>query len=245
MRKAAPSAVRPPGRPKWVDRRRNMTRSRPPQLRAFFFDLDGTLQDSEIVYVDAVWAALLKRGQAISREESLELVYGRAWTDVYQEVAARFPFVYEGIDEMEAAVREIFDDLAARRDLRIPGSLELLKRLAENYPVAVVSGSPRRDVARALESMKVTAEVRFFLGTEDYAPGKPDPICYLMAAGKLGVLPETCLVFEDSSAGVAAAKRAGMYCVALKREGAPFQDVDLADVVLDDLSQFDPESFRP
>jgi mannitol-1-/sugar-/sorbitol-6-phosphatase len=221
-----------------------MTKSQRPQIRAFLFDLDGTLRDSEVLYVDAVWAALLKRSQPIARDAALELVYGRAWTDIYEEVAGRFPRAYENIEEMGIVVREIFDGLAARRDIRIPGSIQLLKRLAQTYPVAVVSGAPRVDVGQALESMGIASNVRFFLGTEDYSPGKPDPICYLTAAGKLGVLPETCVVFEDSSAGIAAAKRAGMYCVALRREDAPPQDVALADAVLGDLAEFDPESFR-
>ena len=91
--------------------------------------------------------------------------------------------------------------------------------------------------------MGVEDVVRLFLGTEDYAEGKPDPACFLLAARMLAVPPESCLVFEDSAAGVIAAKAATMTCVALQRPGRPAQDVSLADEVLSDLADFRLEKY--
>ncbi|GAB4234160.1 MAG: sugar phosphatase [Acidobacteriota bacterium] len=213
------------------------------EIRAVFFDLDGTLMDSEVLYVDAVRIALLRRGRLLAPEEALELVYGRGWHEIYQEIQERWPGAYPDREEMENVVREIFQELEEQRDIAIPGSVELLHRLAQEFPVAVVSGSPRADVRRCLDQLGVLGDLQFFLGAEDYPAGKPDPSCYLKAAGILGVLPETCLVFEDSTAGVAAAKGAGMLCVALQRPNAPRQDVALADLVLDDLGKFDLAAF--
>lgn len=212
-------------------------------IKACFFDLDGTLQDSEVLYVDAVRIALLWEGHPISREDALELVYGRGWSDIFIDVNERFPSAYSEIEAMEEAVREIYLDLEGRRDISIPGSIALLKRLAESCPIAIVSGSPRADIARAIEILELGPCLQFFLGAEDYFPGKPNPICYLTAAARLGVGPEDCLVFEDSTAGISAAKGAGMYCVALKRKGAPEQDLRLADAVYEDLAEFSPETF--
>jgi beta-phosphoglucomutase-like phosphatase (HAD superfamily) len=144
---------------------------------------------------------------------------------------------------MEVAVREVFLELQQSRDIIIKSSVELLRGLAENYPVAVVSGSPRKDVARGIESLQIGSLLQFFLGAEDYHPGKPDPICYLTAAARMGVLPETCLVFEDSAAGVTSAKVANMYCVGLQRPGRPDQDLHLADAVYGDLSEFEIREF--
>lgn len=208
-------------------------------VRAVFFDLDGTLLDSEILYVDAVQLALARDGWWLSQPACQELVYGRGWADIFRDVQRMFPRAYDRIEEMEEVVRQVFLELQQSRDITIQSSVELLRELAERYPVAVVSGSPRQDVSRGVEELGIESLLQFFLGSEDYPRGKPDPICYLTAAARMGVLPETCLVFEDSAAGVTAAKAASMFCVGLQRKGRPEQDQHLADAVYSDLAEFD------
>ena len=63
------------------------------------------------------------------------------------------------------------------------------------------------------------------------------PACFLLGAERLGLPPSECLVFEDSTAGIRAAKAAGMVCVALQRPGRPPQDTRRADEVLADLAE--------
>ncbi len=212
-------------------------------IRAFLFDLDGTLLDTEILWVRAMRAYLADQGLALTLEEATALVYGHSWHDIYTQLAAREPRLAIGERVMGAALRAYFLRLRASTDVRIPSSVSLLQRLAAVAPVAVVSGSPRAEVASGLALMGVESSVRFYLGSEDYASGKPDPACFLLAARRLDMAPEECLVFEDSSAGVRAAKAAGMVCVALARPGAPVQDVAAADWVLGDLAAFDLETF--
>ncbi len=89
--------------------------------------------------------------------------------------------------------------------------------------------------------MNIGEVIAFYLGHEDYEPGKPHPACYLTAARKLGVAPERCVVFEDSDAGLCAAKDAGMYGVALSRSGRPGQAYSRADLILSDLAEFQAE----
>jgi len=66
--------------------------------------------------------------------------------------------------------------------------------------------------------------------------GKPDPQGYLAAAGRLGVPPAACVVFEDAPAGVAAAKAAGMHCLAVATTHPP-EDLAAADQVVPDLTK--------
>lgn len=166
------------------------------------------------------------------------MVYGRAKSDVWAAFHARFPHAYPTPESLETPLQRHFLALRGERDVRIHGSIDLLTRLAERYPVAIVSGNARRDVAEAIEFLGIGASAAFYLGCEDYSPGKPDPACFRLAAERLRVRPEECLVFEDSAAGVQAAKAAGMACIALRRPGAPQQDLSQADQVLEDLADF-------
>ena len=211
--------------------------------RAFIFDLDGTLIDSEMLWVDAMVAYLADRGCECPRKDMMRIVFGRSWVDIHKEITTRFPAVAH-IPRQQMA-EELRDYYAAQckdaGSILIPSSVALLKTLAKDYPVIVVSGSPRDDVAEAVRLMGAESSVRFVLGAEDYSPGKPSPAGFLMGARELGVAPEQCVVFEDSWAGVTAAKRAGMTCVALSRPTENPQDLSAADWVLDDLADFSVE----
>ena len=209
-------------------------------IKAFLFDLDGTLQDTETLYVDAWRQAYEEKGCDVSRDEACEMVYGRAKDDVYASFRARFPDAYPTLESLESPLAGHFQNLRSTRDIRIPASIELLNRLADRCPVAVVSGNSRQDVAEAVAHLGIGSKLAFYLGCEDYSPGKPAPACFLLAARRLQLPPEECLVFEDSEAGVRAAKAAGMTCVALQRPGSPKQDLSPADRVLVDLAEYDP-----
>lgn len=212
-------------------------------IDAYLFDMDGTLLDSEILWVEAVEKYLTDFGFPLTREEAIDLVYGISWRDIYLEIRRRFPGLGLGYEQFAGAVEPIFSRLRQTRDIRIHSSIQLLRNLAREYPVCIVSGSNATGVADGIETMGVGKDIRFFLSANDYAPGKPDPTCFLMAAERLEVEPPRCLVFEDSAAGVQAAKAAGMHCVALARPERPVQDLSLADRVLADLGEFSIDGY--
>ena len=89
---------------------------------------------------------------------------------------------------------------------------------------------------RNLKTVGLEDFISFYIGAEEYGNGKPDPACYLMGAARAGVEPAECVVFEDATAGILAAKRAGMHAVALHIPGRPAQDLSAADEILEDLS---------
>ncbi len=212
-------------------------------IKAFLFDLDGTLMDSEILWVESLQRALTERGASITDDQALQLVYGRGWGDIRAEIYETYPEAARGTESLEDHINRRFEELRTTRDIRIHSSIDLLIRLGRQWPVAIVSGSSRRMIAEFMAHMNIEPYVRLFVGTEDYAPGKPDPACFVLAAQLLGIPPESCLVFEDSAAGVRAAKAAAMTCVALQRPGRPPQDVSRADEVLGDLADFCLEKY--
>lgn len=211
----------------------------PPTIHAYVFDLDGTLIDSEVIWVEAIRAYLVERTGGYALERAKALVYGRSWRDIHQDIIRDAPALTMPIGAMEAEIKPYYQRIAAARDIRIPSSIALLQRLAETHPVCIVSGSSTRVVQEAVAMMEIGHHLQFLLGADDYAPGKPDPTCFRLAATRLGVPPEACLVFEDSRAGVTAAKAAGMWCVALVRPGYPSLEGAPADLIMSDLSTFD------
>ncbi|MDA0576956.1 MAG: HAD family phosphatase [Verrucomicrobia bacterium] len=205
---------------------------------AYCFDLDGTLIDSEVLWVEAIQTYLQEHGFTMPNAESQALVYGRSWRDIHHDITTRFPVLAMSVAAMEDAIIPYYARLSNARDIRMPSSIALLKRLAQTHPVCIVSGSSRRVVGEAVDMMGIRDCLRFYLGADDYAPGKPDPACYHLAATKLDLPPSACLVFEDSNAGTRAAKSAGMRCVVLARPERPPQDFSMADCVLPDLAAY-------
>ena len=208
------------------------------KFSAALFDLDGTLQDSEIHWIKATRDFLVDNGIPYSMDDATALVYGRSSTDIYNEIAAMGPLVGKTVSELADSIRQYYGRILISTDIAYPSSVALLKRMADDMPVAIVSGSPRLDVKEAASKMGVAEKLSLVLGAEDVDRGKPAPDCFLKAAGILGVDPGACIVFEDSSAGVAAAKSAGMFCVAISRPDRPPQNVSAADVVVSDLAEF-------
>ena len=215
-------------------------------IGAFIFDLDGTLVDTELLWAEAMSAYLAEHRCECSKEAVLRIVFGRSWIDIYRDITSRFPAMSSTPSiAMAEALRSYYLRLREQGDgVIIHSSAALLKELSRQHPVIIVSGSPRADVEEAVRLIGAADAVRFVLGAEDYAPGKPSPAGFLLGAQRLSVPPANCLVFEDSHAGVSAAKAAGMWCVALSRDAAHPQDLSAADWALSDLADFSVDAFR-
>ncbi len=217
----------------------------PAKISAYLFDMDGTLTDTEILWVYACEDYMASKGLFLSHEDSIAIVCGRAWTSIYQDFVSRFPSLASiSIRQMSDGLRPFYLARRDAGDIRIQGSIALVKSLSAHTPCVVVSGSQHVEVGETMRIIGLTENLAFYLGCEDYARGKPAPDGFLAAAEALGVPPAECVVFEDSSAGIHAAKAAGMRAVALVRPEAPFQDVSGADLILSDLSMFTPESLQ-
>ena len=95
----------------------------------------------------------------------------------------------------------------------IPEVLEHIHLSHGQIPFAVVSGSTRDSVTRSLETLKILDRFETLVCAGDYKQGKPHPEPFLLAAERLGVAPEHCLVFEDTEMGIQSATAAGMASV--------------------------------
>jgi len=213
--------------------------------RAYIFDFDGTLVDSEPLWAEALDRALREQGIELVRREIETLVYGRSRVNIIQDLVRDYPQLGDILDHLQERIDQHLDELHKNADIRIHSSIDLLRRLSSNWPVAIVSGSDRRFLGEWVGKLDLESHLEFFLGCEDYPVGKPDPTCFLMAAERLGADPADCIVFEDSRAGVRAAKAAGMTCIALALPGKSWQDISAADRVLNDLAHYDDGEVNP
>jgi HAD superfamily hydrolase (TIGR01549 family) len=211
----------------------------PVMLRAALFDIDGTLVDTERESAAAIRRVLARRGVEMSPAE-LDWVIGHSWHEIYERLRAGHGAALPGMRELidlSSAEREVVLNEQGLREVR--GARDLVRRLAARCPIAAVSGASRREAAFALRGLGVLDAFRFVLTSEDYAEGKPSPDGYLLAAARLGVEPEECLVVEDSAAGIAAGVAAGARVVAVSAANFAGQDQSAAHAVVASPAEID------
>ena len=206
-------------------------------IKAAFFDLDGTLIDSEMLWIDSYMEVLSSLGLELNREIAIHRVHGRSFKELYATTCLDRHDFCLSLEEMEKRMRKSFVQFRQKKNIVIDSSVKKLIELAEHCFIAIVSGSPRQDIFSALKLMKVEQYVEYVVGAEDYRKGKPDPEGYLKAMAYKNLQPQECLVFEDSKAGIRAAKAAGMQCIALTVCNHFNADLSEADKIVSDLSE--------
>lgn len=180
---------------------------------ALIFDMDGTLVDN-MPFHRQTWLQWAPReGINLSEEQLLAQTHGTIGEIVARFFPAKSPEERYAIGERKEA---LYRELYAPHLRLLPGLDDLLEwSLARQMPVALATAGDYNNINFTLDGLNIRRYFRALVGSEDVTHGKPHPEVFLMAAQKLGVAPEKCLVFEDSPAGVEAARRAGMKCVAL------------------------------
>ncbi len=199
------------------------------------FDMDGLMFETESVYYKAAEVLLGRRGYAYTDELCRE-VMGRPPRYCFEKFIEAYdlPETWEALsDESE----DIFLELLKEGYETMPGLYLLLDRLEScRIPKCVATSSSRRVTEAILAKDCLKKRFGFVITSNDITRGKPDPQVYLTAAGRLGIAPEHLAVFEDSSAGVEAAKHAGAVCFALRADHNREVDLSKADLITDTLA---------
>ncbi len=184
------------------------------ELRALIFDMDGTLLDSEGLWLRADLAVVVSYGGTMSEEEHHSYV-GVGAKEFLRLVKEKFP-IQASLEELEDFQLKTYWEMA-RKELKAFPEMVALARWADGKGIkkAIASGSPPKLIEEMTELTGIKDLFPLRLSSEMVGKGKPAPDVFLKAAELLQVDPGTCLVFEDSPFGVEAARRAGMASVAV------------------------------
>jgi HAD superfamily hydrolase (TIGR01509 family) len=218
----------------------------PRRYDAVIFDLDGVLVDTE-PWWDGVRAAFaLEHGRPWGADDQHAVMGGnsREWAAVMRE---RLGLGHLSEDEIqEAIVAGVVGRYRTATAVPvIPGAAETVRRVAATHKVAIASSAHRAIIEAAVDALGLPGVLDVIVSSDDVAAGKPDPGVYLLAAARLGVEASCCLVVEDSLNGVLAGKAAGMTVVLIPNAsvpaaGGPVDLADLADLVLERITDLDP-----
>jgi HAD superfamily hydrolase (TIGR01509 family) len=182
----------------------------PGSFGAYLFDCDGTIVDSMPLHYMAWKKALAEWNCAFDEQ----LFYAWGGTPVAEIVFLlnEQQGLSMSVETVSSRKENFYRELLPQLQV-IPEVLEHIDAQHGRIPFAVVSGSTRESVIASLVSLKLLDRFDTMVCAGDYQKSKPDPECFLLAASKLGVAPEACLVFEDTDLGVRAAAAAGMASV--------------------------------
>jgi HAD superfamily hydrolase (TIGR01509 family) len=187
-------------------------RMKPPQ--AVIFDMDGVIVNSEACHERAFWEVVNELGYGPSYSLDFSAYVGRSdralWLDF---IALKRPS--QDLGELLAMkTRRVVEFVRRERPL-FSGLMELVEKLAAEFPLGLASGSDRTIVD---EVLKLENLGRFFsavVSDSEVPKGKPAPDIFLRAAELLGVVPGVCWVIEDSKPGITAGLAAGMRVIAI------------------------------
>ncbi|MEM6333756.1 MAG: HAD family phosphatase [Planctomycetota bacterium] len=198
-------------------------------LEAVVFDFDGVIADSEPVHYAAIREVAATVGVAIDPDDYDRVFIGFDDRDAFREVLRR---ANGGVDEARVAAMcadkaERFDRLAEAGVAAIDGAIELADALRDaNVPIAIGSGATHREIDLMLRGIGAADRFEVIVSADDVTHSKPDPMTYAAAVRRLGEAvgraldPARCVAIEDTAAGVASAKAAGLGCVGVTTTGS-------------------------
>jgi len=187
------------------------------RIDAVLFDMDGTLICSEDRTDAAVLALLAEHGIDAPAGFDLSTFHGVTWAASVPPLVARWP-VLDGVDGTGALQRHFHQTFVTDPPQTMPGAVAAVTAASAVVPVAIVTSSNSETLALVCEQLQITGLVSTTVCAEDCRTSKPSPEPFKVAAARLKVAPEHCLIFEDSVAGVRAGLAAGAAVVAVGSE---------------------------
>jgi beta-phosphoglucomutase len=180
-------------------------------IRGIVFDFNGTLSDDEPILCEIFVHLFAEHGRPLSAREYFDRLAGLSDAEIVRTwLGHDHPDVGAVIAERVARYCAAVADGSS-----VPAHVRAAVRFAaERVPLAVCTGAARAEVEPVLEAAEIAGCLRGIVTADDVAAGKPDPEGYVKALALLGVPADEALAIDDTEAGVASARAAGMRVVA-------------------------------
>ncbi|MFG2714281.1 HAD family hydrolase [Streptomyces goshikiensis] len=184
-------------------------------MLSVIFDLDGTLVDSEPNYYESGRRTLERHGVTDFTWEEHSRFIGIGTLETLEILRERYG-IEAPVEQLLAEQNAAYLELARAQTETFPEMRKFVERLhSEGVPMAVASGSSREAIDAVLAGTGLDALLTTAVSAEEVTHGKPAPDVFLEAARRLGSDPADCVVVEDAAPGAAAARAAGMGCLAV------------------------------
>lgn len=193
-------------------------------LRAIVFDFDGVITDSEVLHLRSFNQVLAQYGVEISTKDYYKEYLGLSDLDCFKALIDKkvLQKPAKGIENLAKEKNQVFEKLAKTEGRIIEGVRDFLQMLSQNnIPMAICSGALLAEIELILEEARLRPFFEVIVSAEFVKKGKPSPEGFLLTLRKLNrnrqnpILPNQCIVIEDSHWGLEAARAAGMHTVAV------------------------------
>ena len=203
------------------------------KAKAVIWDMDGVIADTAPYHLIAWQEVFRKRGVNFTEEDFRHNFGQRNETIIRNALGEQIS--KSVIDAIARGKERNFRKMIGQNIKSFPGAIKLLKSLREHgFKLALASSAPMENIRLITRGLGINDYFHSIVTGRDVTEGKPSPQGFLLAAQKSGVEPENCIVIEDAVAGVVAAKRAGMHCLAITNTH-PRTSLMPADLIVDTL----------